>query len=163
MRGDSQDEGTSQLKCGQTNELTHVENLDLLSINSNYSEEEESHMHLMVKEILKNMMANINNEDVYLDQFTQLLQLEDHFKAGNNPCLPKVSIDASNPSTVRYTVGKQELVNDYKPSFACEKEERIQKRQDLFHNPTFNVDVQKPYDACLDLLIDLEESFTTQN
>ena len=163
VRGDSQDAGPSQVKCEQTNESTRVDNLDLLSVNSNYSDEEDCQMRLMGKEILNSMMANIKNEDVYLDQFTQLLQLEDYFKTGNNPSLSKVSIDVYNPSTVRYTVGKQELVNDYKPSFVCEKEERILKRQEIFHNPTFNVSVHKSYDAFLDRLIDLEESFTAQN
>ena len=161
VRGDSQEEGTSQLKCEQTNKALDIEDLDLLSINSNYGEEEECHIYLAGKEILKNMRLNIKNEDLYMDQFKQLLKLEDHSKTGNKPIVSTCSIHLSNSNTVHYMVGNQDSDTDSKPSFACEKAKRLLKRQELFyHNNIFKLNVQKSYDACLELLIDLEESFT---
>ena len=92
LHGDSPEEGTSQVKYEQTNKETGADNWDLLSVNSDYSEEEECHRHLVGKEILRNMELNIEDEDAYLDLFKQLLQLEDYSKAGDNANLSPFSI-----------------------------------------------------------------------
>ena len=161
VHADSPEEGTSQLRCEQTNKAPCLENLDLLSINSNYSEEEGWQRYLVGKEILKNMKLNIKNEHLYLDQFKQLLQLEDHSKTGNGPSVSICLTHSPNSTSVRYAVGNQDSVADSKPSFACEKAERIVLRQELFYdNNTFKLNVKKSYDTFLELLVDLEESFT---
>ena len=123
-------------------------------------------------------MVHIEDEDIYLDQFKQLLQLEDYFKNGNDPCLPQISIGPAfsdialfsntnasscakhgNDYTVRYTVGNQGLEYTNKPMFKYEKEERVLKRQELLHDPAFDSNIQNIYDQNIDQLIDLEESF----
>ena len=105
---------------------------------------------------MKNMELNIKDEDVYLDQFKQLLQLKDYIKTGHEPFLIQQRISG----TVYYTVGKQDFATNNQPTFVCKREERVLKRQKLFHDNMLNLNVQNSYDTCLNLLIDLEESFT---
>ena len=197
---ESQDAGPSQSKCEQANTRGDAQQEDQLSISSNCSEN-ESQIYLMRDEIINNMMLNINDEDVYLDQFRQLLKLEDYLKEGNHPYLPTSSFDptisiitpASKPPlksgknsfkdlrcktkkskvniknesckhttvdnydcAVHYAVGRHDDVAGNKPSFVCQKEERILKRCKMFSNPRFNLDL---FDSHFDELIDLEESF----
>ena len=113
----------------------------------------------MGKEIVKKMMLNIIYEDIYLYQFKQLLQLEDFVKTGSNPHMSPFSTHPSNSDSVHCMGGKHDFVTD-KPTFTCKKEDRILKRQELFRNPTFKSNFQMSYDTTLNLLIDLEESFT---
>ena len=200
MHCGNQEAGTSRSKCEQASARGNAQQEDQLSINSSCSEN-ESHRYLMREEIINNMMLNINDEDVYLDQFRQLLKLEDYLKEGSNRHLPIVSFDPTisimTPSSkpllqsgknsfknlkcktknskvnikneshkqtpidnydcaVHYAVGRHDAVAGSKPAFVCKKEERISKRQEMFSNPTFNLDI---FDSFLDVLIDLEESF----
>ena len=167
------EEGTSQIRCEQTNGKSCVDVMDQLSTTSSYGDD-GCQRYLTGKEILKNMILNIENQDAYLDQFRQLLQLEDYFEKGDDPCLLLLSIDSSNsgiaipkPSdgekqdcAVRYVVGKQHITDVNKPLFICKKEERVFKRKELFSNPDFTSHRRNVYNKNINLLIDLEESFT---
>ena len=171
------EEGTSQTGCDQTGNKSYIDDPDKLSISSVYSDK-ECQRYLIGKEILRNMLVHIEDENVYLDQFKQLLQLEDYFKKVNDPCLPPLSIRPSisdimsfsnippnsgitlgKDCTVLFMVGKQDFVDNNKPAFVYEEAERILRRKELFHNPKFDSSIQNLYDQTLDQLIDMEETF----
>ena len=160
---------------------------------SNLANEQKTSRQLIGENLLRCMIMNIDNEDVYMDQFKGLLSLEDYFKtqraesgvfcnynSGDELCDNDHIVKSmffncihgkmeSGPKHHGITVNAIILQNlgistsnhaDIKPTMIVQKSDRIIKRTELLNNLALYSDDEVSYGKFLELLIDLEESFT---
>ena len=137
---------------------------------SSVMNKQKSLRQLMGETVLRCMIMNIENENVYLHQFKELLSLEDYCKTNKHePDLYYIygntnELYQNNEKRVQRSISNclNNESNSFKskPKMIGEQSERIMERTELLNKFALYSSDEQSYENFLDLLIDLEESFT---